>query len=295
MFKTTARTPADQSRWLRRGDLLEEGWTPGRIRKAVAGDLLLRPREGVYLPSDAPGDVVDACRVGGRLGCVSALAHHGIFVMTATALHVQLPPNASRLREVARPLRLHWERLLRSPHPQAVAIEVFDALVQGVRCQSPRASVATIDSALHLGLLRRDELEELFDALPRRYSRLRPLLDSRSESGPESLMRLILRALGVPFEVQVRVPGVGRVDFLVAGWLIIECDSREHHADWESQRRDRRRDLAAARSGLVTFRVIAEDILWHPDEVRAALACLVRSRRAAGDRTGFRKHAVALG
>jgi very-short-patch-repair endonuclease len=39
---------------------------------------------------------------------------------------------------------------------------------------------------------------------------------------------------------------VGRVDFLVEGWLIIECDSKAHHEGWDKQRRDRRRDLAAA-------------------------------------------------
>ena len=35
-------------------------------------------------------------------------------------------------------------------------------------------------------------------------------------------MRLMLRGLGCQIEVQVVIPGVGRVDFVVDGWLIVE-------------------------------------------------------------------------
>ncbi len=202
--------------------------------------------------------------------------------MEATALHVHLPRSAGRLPPIARPVRTHWGRLRRAPHPRAVSVELFDALIQAVGCQQPRASIATLDSALNRGLLRPDELDELFDALPRRYRRLRPLLEARCESGPETLMRLMLRAFGLSFEVQVVIDRVGRVDFVVEGWLIIECDSRAHHSDWESQRRDRRRDQAAAALGFATFRPIAEDIMWRSAEVREALAGLVTARRRSG-------------
>lgn len=135
-----------------------------------------------------------------------------------------------------------------------------------------------------------DELDELFAALPNRYRALRPLLDPRAESGTETLVRLILRALGLRFEVQVDIRGVGRVDFVVQGWLIIECDSRAHHSDWEAQRRDRRRDLAAAEAGYVTLRLLAEDILWNPARVRAAITGVTghfqAKRRTEGVRDG---------
>lgn len=75
------------------------------------------------------------------------------------------------------------------------------------------------------------------------------------------------------------VRGVGRVDFVVDGWLIVECDSFAHHSDWEAQRRDRRRDQAAAALGYATYRPIAEDIMWHPELVRAALVGLTSAGR----------------
>jgi len=163
-----------------------------------------------------------------------------------------------------------------------MSVDVFDALLDAVRCQDPRAAVATLDSALHRGLLRTDELDEFFGALPRRYRRLRGLLDSRSESGPETLVRLMLRSLGCSFDLQVSIVGTGRVDIVVDGWLIVECDSREFHSDWASQKEDRRRDLAAAKLGYTTIRFVAEDIMWRPDVVLAALRGLVGQRARIG-------------
>ncbi|WP_341996323.1 hypothetical protein MRBLWH7_003247 [Microbacterium sp. LWH7-1.2] len=234
----------------RRSDLAAEGWTDRSLRNAVVDGRLLRPRSGVYLLPRTPQDAVDACRLGGLLACTSALAHLDVFVLDPGVLHVHLPANSSRPRPVARRLRRHWGRLHRSPHPRSTCVEPFDAVVQAVRCQPVRAALATLDSALHLGVLRHDELDELFHVLPRRHAVLRKLIDSRAESGPETLVRLMLRALGATFELQVNISGVGRVDFVVDGWLIVECDSRAHHSTWEEQRRDRRRDQAAALSDM---------------------------------------------
>ncbi|WEK14865.1 MAG: DUF559 domain-containing protein [Candidatus Microbacterium phytovorans] len=163
-----------------------------------------------------------------------------------------------------------------------MSVEVWDALRQAVQCQDPRSSIATLDSALHHGLIRDDDLQEFFAALPRRYRRLRRLLDARAESGPETFVRLMLRALGCRYEPQALIPGVGRVDFLVAGWLIVECDSRAHHGNAASQRNDRRRDLEAAARGYVVIRFMAEDIMWRPQAVMAALRGALTPRTATG-------------
>jgi very-short-patch-repair endonuclease len=277
--------------FLRRSDLRERGWTDRALAAAVTEGRILHPRPGAYLPTDAPPDVVDALALGGRLTCVSALAHHGVFVLDSSTLHVHL--HNQRPSAPARVLRRHWGRLYRTPHPCATSVEPLDALACAMRCQTPRAALATLDSALHRGIIRADELDELFRLLPRRHWVLRRLIDARAESGPETLVRLILRSLGASFEVQVVIIGVGRVDFVVDGWLIVECDSEEFHSSWEAQRRDRRRDQAAAALGYTTFRPIAEDILWHPELVRAALQGLLESHRAsARGASGQRRRAA---
>ena len=80
-------------------------------------------------------------------------------------------------------------------------------------------------------------------------------------------MRLLLRGLGCHVDVQVAIRGVGRVDLVVDGWLIVECDSKAYHEGWEKQKEDRRRDLAAAARGYTTVRILAEDVLYRRDLV----------------------------
>lgn len=173
---------------------------------------------------------------------------------------------------------LHWSPL-RGEGATLGCVPLFDAVAQAVRCQSARAAVATIDSVLHLGLMSWAEVRSVFDALPARYRVILRLADGIAESGPETLLRLLLRRAGLRYEAQVRIPGVGRVDFVVEGRLIIECDSKAHHEGWEKQRRDRKRDLAAAALGYATLRPLAEDIMYRPEEVRAAMRGLMRASR----------------
>ncbi|MBN9178377.1 MAG: type IV toxin-antitoxin system AbiEi family antitoxin domain-containing protein [Microbacterium sp.] len=263
--------------FLRTRDLRSAGWRPRDLRDAVASGRLTRLRQGAYCAVSTPDDCVAAGRARGRLACVSELRRVGVFVLEHSSRHIHVAPEASRLVPAGAD-RVHRDRLLRAPHPRALSVEIVDAVRQAVLCQNPRAAIATIDSALHLGLLVPDDLDDLFAALPRRHRRLRALIDARAKSGPESLLRLILRTIGCRFDVQVRVSGVGRVDFLVEGWLIIECDSEAFHSSWEDQKRDRRRDQAAAAQGLVTYRPIAEDIMWHPDVVRTAISGLLARR-----------------
>lgn len=150
----------------------------------------------------------------------------------------------------------HWRAT--EAHPDDALTPWVEALVQAVLCQTPRAAIATLDSAWHLGIVGEAEIAEIFHTLPRAYRRLRPLLDRRAESGTETLVRLLLRGLGIRPELQVSIDGVGRVDLVVDGWLIIECDSREHHSSWEAVRADRRRDAVAAALGYTTVRLLGQ-------------------------------------
>lgn len=276
--------PGRVTHFHRRRDLVAQGWSDRALRAAVGDGRLLRPRPGAYLAVDAPADIVEACALGGRLARVSELARRKVFVLDKSSLHVHLHEARASAPRLARSVRLHWGRLHRTPHPCSTSVEPFDAVVCAVRCQPPRAALATLDSALRLGVLAQDDLDALFRVLPRRHRVLRRLIDHRAESGPETLVRLMLRSLGVSFDVQVDIAGVGRVDFVVDGWLIVECDSEAFHSTWEDQRRDRRRDQAAAALGYATYRPIAEDIMWRPERVRAALAGLLGS----SGRTGVR-------
>ncbi|GAA1941037.1 type IV toxin-antitoxin system AbiEi family antitoxin domain-containing protein [Microbacterium aoyamense] len=267
---------------LTRDDLRGLTMTARDIDAAVRAGALVRARQNVYLRGDSDSVAVTAARVGGRATCVSALARAGVFVHPKRNhdVHVHVPVNAGRLRR-AGTARVHWSPTMREPREGSPFAEVIDALVHAAECQTPRAFIASVDSALHLRHLHPDDLDELFARLPRRLRRLRGLVDARAESGTETLVRLMLRGLGCRPDCQVQIGGVGRVDLVVDGWLVIECDSRAFHSGWEEQRRDRRRDLALAERGFVVLRVLAEDILFRPEVVLAAVKGLLRAAREA--------------
>jgi very-short-patch-repair endonuclease len=220
-------------------------------------------RKGRYIEPPADERAIDAARLGGRLDCVSLLGAFGVFVQDRHGLHIAVEPGASRLPTGA---ARHWRHTTSDAR-----LEIIEALAQACRCQSVPAAIATLDSAWHLRLVDSAAIDEVFARLPKRYRILRRRLDPRCESGPESLVRLMLWRLGVGYSLQERIRGVGRVDFVVAGRLIVECDSRAFHSDWAQRREDYRRDLAAAAQGFVVLRIVAEDILFRPDDVFLAL------------------------
>ena len=260
-------------------DLRASGIRRAEIAELLRSGRLIRVRRGRYLPGMPENDALVAARLGGRLDCVSLLRMRGVFVHSTDELHVQFDRSASRLPPRGT-VRAHW----RDSESAAgtICVGVVEALVQACRCLGPRGAVATLDSAWHLGVVDESDIGEIFARLPTRFRVVRRLLDPRSESGPETIVRLMLRQLGCRVELQVRIDGVGRVDLLVDGWLIVECDSRAFHSDWEQHRRDRRRDIAAAALGYVTIRPIAEDILYRPEVVRAGLRGLLSHRKHRG-------------
>lgn len=264
-----------RSRDLRRG-----GFTSRSIAAAVRNGALVVARRGAYLAAGAPAGVVLAASAGGRLACVSVLALLGVFVVEQHAVHVHFERTASRRSGSRRGEVWHWAGLLRTPHPGATMVSIVDALAQAVVCQPPRVAVASLDSALHKKVIDDDDLDEIFARVPARRRVLRRLVDERAESGTETLVRLMALALGFRVELQVTITGVGRVDMVLDGWLVVECDSEEFHTGWLSQKRDRRRDLRLAELGMASLRPVAEDILWHPEVVIAALAGMRRAREA---------------
>jgi very-short-patch-repair endonuclease len=269
-----------------RAALLREGMSRRGIARSLETGQLVRARRDRYVRGDAPSVVRDAVRIGGRVGCLSMLQLLGVFVFENPVLHVHITRGMSRMRSTAhvgRPLepkpsrsqRLHWRPLARPDDATGACVSVIDAVVQSVLCQSPRHAVATIDSALNKGLLCAADLADVFAALPQRYRVLRDLTDGRAQSGPETLVRLMARALGCHVDLQVRFDGVGYVDLVLDGWLVVECDSREFHHEWTQQVKDRERDLALAARGYATLRLTAAQIMYRPEEVQRALRRLL--------------------
>ncbi|WP_157985595.1 endonuclease domain-containing protein [Microcella alkaliphila] len=153
---------------------------------------------------------------------------------------------------------------------------VDDALTRLLACQPRRMSIAVLDSALRAGMVDAEGVNQANARVPAVFRVSPGELDATAESGIESLVRVALRDAGLRVASQVVIPGVGRVDFLVEGRVIVEVDGREWHRG--EQERDYRRDLEAVQRGYRVVRVDYEHAVAHAPLVVAAV---VRSASAA--------------
>jgi hypothetical protein len=271
---------------LRRHHLVEAGATSKSLTAAVANGFLVRVMRDHYALPDTQSAVLKAVRVGGRLCCVSAIAKLGIFAFDTSKPHIHLKREASRSRsphsrfvalaaENRSEVILHWSPLVDEHDGNEFCVGIIDSLVQAVRCQQPAHAVATLDNALFLGRISEADLALVFRRLPLRLRYLHELVDGRAEAGQETVLRLLLRSAGLSYELQVVVDGVGRVDILVEGVLVLEADSRLAHDGWEKHVVDRWRDVQLARRHYMSLRPAYQHTMFHPEQVLEAVLALL--------------------
>lgn len=236
------------------------------LRRAVARGELRRLRRDVYVSEAMPDSLQHALSIGGSACCTSALAEWGAWRPPGTGLHIAVPHNASRLAiPAASPITVHWSMEPVS-RPRSTR---GNALARLIGCLPRAETIAVIDSALRAGIA---SVEDVHVANSRASARRRIVLDdldARAESGIESLVRVALRDPGLAVQPQVWIPGVGRVDLLVEGRVIVEVDGREWHRG--EQERDYRRDLEAQRQGFRVVRVDYRHAIHHRPLVVAAV------------------------
>jgi very-short-patch-repair endonuclease len=271
-----------------RHELVAAGATGSGLTSAVKGGYLVRVRRDHYALPETFKGLLEAVRVGGRLDCVSALHARGVFAFEHKYTHIRMDRAASRSRSPATrhaPLtrenrygaRLHWLPLLEEAAETTVS--VVDALAQATRCQHPWHAVASLDNAVFQRLIDGEGLATVFSSLPSRLHGLRALIDGRAESGAESVLRMIVREADLHCELQVPVDGVGRVDMIVEGCLVVEADSRLAHDGWKAHIRDRGRDLELARRGFMSIRPTYQHIMFSPAGVKEAVLRLLEGNR----------------
>lgn len=270
-------------------ELLARSHSPHQLHAAWRSGELIRPRKGWYTHPSVGADVIEAVRVGGRLACVSAAVLHGLWVPEHEGLHVEVVESASRLRT----RQDHRVRLAAAPVTDVVvhwvshgmqddrrATDVGSAVVQIHRCLDARAGFVVLESALRLQRLDTIERFAVIDSLPMYLRAVAAEAGCLSDSGTESFMKLGLLDLGIRFRQQVRIDGVGPVDFLIGDRLVVEVDSRSHHSD---PYRDRRRDAELSARGYRVLRFMYSQIIHEWPRVEAAImAAVIRGDHFVG-------------
>jgi very-short-patch-repair endonuclease len=266
-------------------ELRSAGWSKAGTAAAVSSGALLAVRRGHYAEPGVHPDVLRAARVGGLATATTGGRVMGLWTPADDRLHVAVRSNASRLHDPDdpdRPFRdrgdvvLHWTDCPEEPGGRATRVApVLLVLEHALRVLRPELGIAMVDSALHDRQLRGPDLATLTAALPAHLAAVARMADGRCESGIESVACYLLRLAGLRVEPQVVIPGVGRVDLLVEGRLVVELDGREWHDDRSAFARDRRRDAAAAAARYRTLRFDYGQVMFAwPTVLAAVLAAL---------------------
>ncbi|KHL03500.1 hypothetical protein LK10_08690 [Sinomonas humi] len=247
-------------------DLLSRGVAEREVRAAVVRGELVLVRKGLYALPKADPVFVAARRTRSLLTCASAAGFYGLWTLTAQGrfhLFRQTggdPPDAVIHRGTWVP-----------PDAYAPVAGLADVVLHAVRCLPELEALLIAESAMHRGL----SMDFIRERLPGNRNgparAVLDLVDSGSESPIETLARVHLRRAGFRVDTQVEIDGVGWVDSLVEGWLILELDGKSHE-ERAQREKDRRRDRAAQLRGHPVFRYGYADIVHRPEVFVAEVA-----------------------
>jgi very-short-patch-repair endonuclease len=106
--------------------------------------------------------------------------------------------------------------------------------------------------------------------------------DGMSESVPEISARLLFESAGFRFDRQVQIAGVGRVDFLIDGWLIVEINGFEFHSSRAAWRKDMSRSNIAQTQAYAVLSYAPEQIWNNPDMVLKEIHAVLKRGRPRG-------------
>lgn len=259
-----------------RGALLQAyGSTRTQLADAARAGTVRRIRQGVYALPWLDSRIVSAAEHGGALTCAAALRAHGVWLLPDPNDEIHVWMGAAGRKHHGRcECVAHYTPgtagLGLAPAPQA--------LVHLYRCADHETFFAAYESAWRLRLITASDRDRIRRELPKSAGWLLDLARGDADSGLESLLRLRLHLLGIRLDSQVRIEGVGRVDFVIGGRLIFEVDGKLNH-DGSMRHKDLMRDAAASALGYETLRFDYAMIVHDWSTVIAAiLPALERAR-----------------
>ena len=248
-----------------RRDLAAAGATEADISRAIRGGHVVRLERGLLAVPGADTELVGAGLARGLLTCASAAPHYVLWqLQPAVRPHYWQSNGRRTVRCVSHRLPLTQ----RPCHRTLAALP--DVLLHALLCLPELESLVMVECAYNRGDINPAQLLRYLDG--KRCGKARTVL-SKVERGADSLLetlaRVLFRDAGISTETQVWINGIGRVDFLLEGFLIVEMDGIAFHLEPRQFKKDRRRDNAAMRQGLPVLRFFYDDVVYAPESVLA--------------------------
>jgi very-short-patch-repair endonuclease len=248
---------------------MEAGVSDGDLRGAVRRGRVLSLGDGTYALPGADAAAVTAARLRARLTCCSAAHVYGLQLLSAPVVpHVAVPRNRPTTSDHA---VVHRTDIAGS----GPVVPLVAALLTVLRCLPSMEAAVVVDSALRQRAVRVAALRSrLRGPGSVEARRVLGLVDGRSGSVIETVLRLALRQAGLDVDCQVRISGVGSVDLVVGGWLVVEVDGFAYHSERAQYRVDRARANALAVRGYVLLRFTYEDVMFRLAETVATVVAV---------------------
>jgi very-short-patch-repair endonuclease len=246
-------------------DVLAAGATETGLRRAVRSGDVIRLERGLVAVAGADPELLAAGLARGLITCVSAAPMFGLWQLRPP---VQPHYWQSNGRNAAR--CVSHRLALTQPRQHGTLAALPDVLLHALLCLPELESLVMVECAYTRGDI---DPAYLLGHLPgNRSGKARNVLakvDRSADSLLETLARVLFRDAGISTETQVWIDDIGRVDFLLEGFLIVEIDGIAFHLEPRQFKKDRRRDNSATLKGLPVLRFFYDDVVHAPGSVLA--------------------------
>ena len=156
---------------------------------------------------------------------------------------------------------IHREQFVSDEERTHVA-SIGTVLERVLVCMPLKVSLPMLDAARNRGLYDVSTL-----TIPPTGSRLPHLREAlslssdRARSILETVARLQLIDMGLTPQVGVWIEGVGEVDMIILGFIVIEVDGWAFHSSKEQREKDLKRDRELLRRGFIVLRFTYDDVM----------------------------------
>ena len=188
---------------------------------------------------------------------------------------------------------IHREQIMSDEERRTHVASIGTVLERVLVCMPLKVSLPMLDAARNRGLYDTSTL-----TIPPTGSRLPHLREAlslssdRARSILETVARLQLIDMGLTPQVGVWIEGVGEVDMIILGFIVIEVDGWAFHSSKEQRGKDLKRDRELLRRGYVVLRFTYDDVM-NGDFAREVPVSATALRRLVPDTgTGDTRDAV---
>ena len=178
---------------------------------------------------------------------------------------------------------IHREQFVSDEERRTHVASIGTVLERVLVCMPLKVSLPMLDAARNRGLYDVSTL-----TIPPTGSRLPHLREAlslssdRARSILETVARLQLIDMGLTPQVGVWIEGVGEVDMIILGFIVIEVDGWAFHSSKEQREKDLKRDRELLRRGYVVLRFTYDDVM-NGDFAREVPVSVTALRRLVPD------------